>query len=132
MAARKTLVKMNHIEALYKFVNDVDSPASLTIDIDVDLLKSNETLSGSPVKVAISNIDSSIAITKEVNIVRNSVVIMNLFENTNMMPFLYGADKENETHDITVNFTGKGTVYMRLIKEDGFKPNFRPEQGVNV
>lgn len=131
MAAYKQIVKLNHIEALVKCVNDVDGVASLTITLNTDLLKSNEELNGEIVRVGISSIDSSIATAKEVTIVRNSVVILNLFENSNLMPFAYGADRQNETHNIVVNFTGKGTVYLRLLKESGFRPLKRPEQGVN-
>ncbi len=128
MAARKTLLKLNHIEAVYKFVNDVDGAASLTVDLDVDLLKANEQLSGETVRVAIGAIEAEIATAKEVNVTRNGLVIMNMFENTNTIQLPYGADRENETFDMTVNFTGKGTIYMRLLKEAGFRPVFRPEQ----
>lgn len=128
MAARKVLIKLNHIEAIYKFVNDVDGVASLTVDLDVDLLKSNEQLNGEVVKVAISATEAAIATNKEVTIVRNGVTIQTLFENTNMFTLPYGADHEEETSNITVNFTGKGTIYMRLLKHAGFRPVFRPEQ----
>lgn len=128
MAARKVLLKMNHNEVLYKFVNDVDSSASLTVTLSTDLLKSNETLSGAPVKVGISAIEATCADLKEITITRNSVVIMNLFENTNSMQMAYGADHENDTYDITVNFTGKGTVIMRMLKTSGYSPVFKPEQ----
>ncbi len=128
MAARKALLKLNHIEAVYKFVNDVDGAASLTVDLDVDLLKSNEQLNGEVVKVAIGAIEAEIATNKEVTVTRNGVVIMNMFENTNTIQLPYGADRENSTFDITVNFTGKGTIYMRLLKAAGFRPVFRPEQ----
>lgn len=128
MAARKTLLKLNHIEAVYKFVNDVDGVAALTVTLATDLLKSNEELSGETVRVGISSIEAAIADLKEVTIVRNSIVILNLFENTNSIQLPFGADREQETQNITVNFTGKGTVYMRLLKESGFRPLFRPEQ----
>jgi len=131
MAARKVLCKLTHLEALYKFVNDVDGAATLTVNLATDLLKSNESLNGKPIKVSISAIETSIADLKEVSIVRNSLTIMNLFENTNALTFVNGADRENEGYDITLNFTGKGTVYMRLLKIDGYIPNIRPEQGIN-
>ena len=130
MAARKVIVKLNHVEALVKCVNDVDGAASLTIGLATDLKKANEDLSGAPIRVGISTIDMTCADLKEISIVRNSVVIINLFENTTTLPFSYGADQEEAASDIVVNFTGKGTIYIRLLKESGFIPKIRPEQGV--
>ena len=132
MAARKVILKLNHIEALVKCVNDVDGAASLTIGLSTDLLRSDETLSGDPVKVNLSNIDCTCADLKEINIVRNSKLIVNLFENTTTLPYTYGADSEESTSDVVVNFTGKGTVYLRFLKQSGYKPNYRPEQGIGV
>lgn len=132
MAARKVITKLSHIEALIKCVNDVDGAASLTIGLSTDLLKSNEVLSGAPVRVGISSIDATCANNKEVTIVRNSAMILNIFDNTNTLPFLYGADLEQADGDIIVNFTGKGTIYIRLLKESGYIPKYRPEQGIQV
>ena len=44
----------------------------------------------------------------------------------------WSADPQENTGDIVVTFTGKGTIYMRLLKLYGYRPKFRPEQGVNI
>lgn len=132
MAITKSIVKMNHIEALVKVVNDTDNPASLTIDLSVDLLKSNEELSGQPIVVNLAAIESTIQVSGEINITRNNITTCNLFENTPGIEFPWGADTSNNTSDIVVNFTKKGTIYIRMLKVSGFRPLFRPEQGVNL
>jgi len=130
MAISKTIIKMNHVEALVKVVNDVASAGAITIDLDVDLLKSNEELDGLAPTVNIGSLEFSTAVTGEISIVRNSVVVNNAFENTESFELAWGADNQNNTFDIVVNMSAKGTVYMRLLKVQGYRPLFRPEQGV--
>lgn len=130
MAITKTVVKQNHIEALVKVVNDTIDSATITISLTTDLLKSNENLIGTPI-VNISAVECSIAVGTEANIVRNNEVIVNLFENTEQFELPWGADPQSNTSDIVVNFTGKGTVYIRLLKLAGYQSKFRPEQGVD-
>jgi hypothetical protein len=132
MAARKVIVKLNHNEALVKCINDADSPATLTIGLSTDLLKSNEVLSGTPFSVGMSSIDAAIADLKEVIISRNGTPVVTLFENTNTLPFIYGADTEFSDSDLSVAFTGKGTVYIRLLKISGYTPKFQPERGIQL
>jgi len=132
MAITKTVLKQNHIEALVKVVNDANESATTTFELAVDLLKSNEELSGAVPTVNIGSVECSISVGTEANITRNSVVILNLFENTDRFDLPFGADSQNNTSDIVVNFTGKGTVYIRLLKLAGYRPLFRPEQGVNL
>jgi hypothetical protein len=132
MAITKTVLKQNHIEALVKVVNDANESATTAFELAVDLLKSNEELSGAAPTVNIGSVECSISVGTEANITRNSVVILNLFENTDRFDLPFGADSQNNTSDIVVNFTGKGTVYIRLLKLAGYRPLFRPEQGVNL
>lgn len=132
MAITKTVLKQNNIEALVKVVNDTNDSATATFVLANDLLKSNEQLSGAAPTVNISSIECSISVGAEANVTRNSVVILNLFENTDRFELPFGADSQNNTSDIVVNFTGKGTVYIRLLKLAGYRPLFRPEQGVNL
>jgi hypothetical protein len=132
MAITKTVLKQNHIEALVKVVNDVSDAASATFTLATDLLKSNEELTGVSPVVNISSIECTISVGSEASITRNSVVILNMFENTDRFEMAFGADSQNNTSNITVNFTGKGTVYIRLLKLAGYRPLFRPEQGVNI
>ena len=132
MAITKTVLKQNHIEALVKVVNDANESATITFELAVDLLKSNEELSGADPTVNIGSVECSVSVGAEANVTRDSVVILNLFENTDRFELPFGADSQNNTSDIVVNFTGKGTVYIRLLKLAGYRPLFRPEQGVNL
>ena len=132
MAIVKTIIKMNHIEALVKVTNDTAVAGSATIDLNVDLLKSNEELSGAPVLVNLGATEVAVPVGAEINITRGAAYIHNYFENAEGYEMPWGADTQANDTDITVNFTGKGTIYMRLLKISGFRPKFRPEQGVNV
>lgn len=132
MSITKTIIKQNHIEAIVKVVNDVTDSATITIGLTTDILKSNEELSGATPIVNLASMESSIQVGTEANITRNGQVIVNFFENTKQFELGFGADTQNNTSDIVVNFTGKGTIYMRLLKVQGYRPLFRPEQGVNL
>lgn len=129
MAIAKYVVKQNHLEAIVKVVNDVAQSASITVTLATDLLKSNENLVGTP-QVNLGSMESAIQVGTEANITRNGQVIVNFFENTEQFEFGFGADPQNNTSDIVVNFTGKGTIYMRLLKVKGYQSKFRPEQGI--
>ncbi len=129
MAIRKTLIKQNHIESLWKVVNDVASPATVTISLTTDLLRSDENLVDTQI-VNLGAMETAIQVGTEANIVRNGVVIVNFFENTEQFELPWGADTENNTSDLVVNFTGKGTIYMRLLKVKGYQAKYRPEQGI--
>lgn len=132
MAITKTVIKQNHIEAIVKVVNDTTDSASITIGLSTDLLKSNEDLAGGVPIVNLGAMETSIQVGTEANITRNGAVIVNFFENTEQFELPWCADTQNNTSDIVVNFTGKGTIYMRLLKLQGYRPKFRPEQGVNL
>lgn len=132
MAVTKTVLKQNHIEALVKVVNDTAGAGSATITLATDLLKSNEELNGETPTVNVGSVEASVAVAGEVNLTRGGVVVMNMFENFEQFELPWGADVQNNTSDIVVNFTNKGTVYIRLLKVKGYRPLFRPEQGVNL
>lgn len=132
MAISKTIIKLNHIEAVVKVVNDVAGAASSTIALATDLLKSNEDLDGRTPLVNLGAIECSCAINSEINITRGGAVVTNMFENTEQFELPWTADPQNNSSDLVVNFTGKGTVYLRLLKIQGYRPKFRPEQGVNL
>lgn len=132
MAISKTVIKLTHIEAVVKIVNDVAGAATTTIDLDVDLLKSNEELTGETPVVNLGTIDVGLANNAEATITRNNVLISNMFENTLGYLMEFGADPTQNTSDVVVSFTGKGTMFVRLFKIKGYRPLFRPEQGVNT
>lgn len=131
MAITKTIIKLNHIEAIVKIVNDAASAASSTITLNTDLLKSNEVLSGATPAVHLSATETSVPPGGEISITRDGTVICNYFENNVGFELPWGADTQNPTSDIVVSFTLKGTIYLRLLKVAGYRPTFRPEQGVN-
>ena len=130
MAVTKTVLKQNHIEALVKVV--ADAAGSATVDLDVDLLKPNEELSGEVPQVNLAAIEHSTAVGGVTTITRGGVLINNMFENTQGFELPWGADSQNNTSDIVVAFSAAGTVYLRLLKLKGYRPLFRPEQGVNL
>lgn len=132
MAITKTIIKMNHIEALVKVINEDAAEASTTISLNGDLLKSNEELTGEPIIVHLSAITSSLGNEVEVNIKRNNTIIASIFENDADHLMEYGADPTHPSSNVVVEFTGKGTVFIRLLKVRGYRPLFRPEQGVNL
>ena len=132
MAVTKTIIKMNHNEAIVKIVNDAATSGTATITLAVDLLNDNEELFGGAPQVNIGAQETAVSVGNEITIVRNGAVIMQMFENTDGNEMPWGADTQNNTADIVVNFTGKSTIYLRLLKFKGYRPKFRPEQGVNL
>lgn len=128
MAIRKHIVKMNHIESLIKVVNDVDAEGTVTIDLDADLLKDNEHLvSGTTPRVAISAMEWSVKdSTGIIKIVRNGINTHTLFATRNITN-AYGADHDGADSNIVITMTA-GTLYIRLLKISGFRPDFQPEQ----
>lgn len=132
MAISKTIIKLTHVEAVVKVINDAASPASATISLATDLLKSNEELTGETPVVNLGTVDVGIANGGEATITRGGVLISNMFENTLGYLMEFGADPTNNTSDVVVNFTNKGTMFIRLFKIKGYRPLFRPEQGVNL
>lgn len=130
MAVTKYIVKQNHIEAIVKVV--ADTAGSATITLATDLKKSNEELFGGAPQVNISAMEVSVQTGTEMNITRGGTLILNYFENSDGFEMPWTADPQNNTSDIVVTFTGKGTAYIRLLKMKGYRPLFRPEQGVNL
>lgn len=130
MAVTKSIVKLNHIEAVVKIV--ADAAGSATISLATDLLKSNEDLAGGAPEVNIGAMEVSVQTGTEMTMTRNGQLILNYFENSDGFEMPWTADPQNNTSDIVVAFTGKGTLYVRLLKLKGYRPKFRPEQGVNI
>lgn len=132
MAISKTVIKLTHIEAVVKIVNDVAGAASATISLSTDLLKSNEELTGETPVVNLGTVDVGLSNGTEATITRGGTLISNMYENTLGYLMEFGADPTQNTSDVVVNFTGKGTMFVRLFKIKGYRPLFRPEQGVNL
>lgn len=129
MAVTKFVVKQNHIEAIVKIV--ADAAGSATISLATDLLRANEELFGGAPIVNLGAMEVSVQTGTEMTITRGGTLILNYFENSDGFEMPWTADPQNNTSDIVVAFTGKGTLYVRLLKLNGYRPKFRPEQGVD-
>lgn len=129
MAVTKFVVKQNHIEAIVKIV--ADAAGSATISLATDLLRANEELFGGAPTVNLGAMEVSVQTGTEMTITRGGTLILNYFENSDGFEMPWTADPQNNTSDIVVAFTGKGTAYLRLLKLNGYRPKFRPEQGVD-
>lgn len=129
MAVTKFVVKQNHMEAIVKVV--ADAAGSATISLATDLLRTNEELFGGAPTVNLGAMEVSVQTGTEMTITRGGTLILNYFENSDGFEMPWTADPQNNTSDIVVAFTGKGTAYLRLLKLNGYRPKFRPEQGVD-
>lgn len=129
MAVTKFVVKQNHMEAIVKIV--ADAAGSATIALATDLLRTNEELFGGAPTVNLGAMEVSVQTGTEMTITRGGTLILNYFENSDGFELPWTADPQNNTSDIVVAFTGKGTAYLRLLKLNGYRPKFRPEQGVD-
>lgn len=129
MAVTKFVVKQNHMEAIVKIV--ADAAGSATIALATDLLRTNEELFGGAPTVNLGAMEVSVQTGTEMTITRGGTLILNYFENSDGFEMPWTADPQNNTSDIVVAFTGKGTAYLRLLKLNGYRPKFRPEQGVD-
>jgi hypothetical protein len=125
MAITKTILKLTHIDAVVKVVNTAAS-ASVTIALATDLLRSDETLSGT-LDVRLSTVEYGIG-TGGGNIVRNSVDVLEMpAANHGMFTYELANDPTQSASDLVVTI-GQGTAFIRLLKVNGYKPNFTPEQ----
>ena len=124
MAITKTLIKHTHRDAIVKIVNDSTSN-SITIDIDVDLLKADETLSGA-LDVRLSCVDYGLG-TGGGKIVRNSVNVLEMPANNHgHFPHQYANDPTEKASDLVITM-GQGTMVIHLLKVNGYRANFQPE-----
>jgi hypothetical protein len=122
----KTILKLTHIDAVVKVVNNTGSSASVTISLATDLLRSDETLSGS-LDVRLSTVEYGIG-SGGGSIVRNAVDVLELpATNHGMFTYELGNDPTQKDQDIVVTI-GQGTCFIRLLKVSGYSPNFKPEQ----
>ena len=131
MAITKYIKKLTHVDASVKIVND-GGAASVTIGLLTDLLRSNETIKvGVTPKVSVSAIEYSIENGTNVRVVRGGATTAIFFENPGEFINEDSADQQNADQDLTVQFSGSGVMNIRLLKYQGYLPNFRPEQGVS-
>jgi len=127
MAIRKVINKLTHTTAIAKVVNDLDASGTVTIGLQTDLLKSNESIIGGVTpRVSIKRIEWTVADqTGSILIKRNGVVTHRLHSST-ALDLGYGLDSEGNQYDIEVTMTG-GTLILVVDKVEGYLPNFQPE-----
>lgn len=107
-----------------------NAAGTYTIDLDVTLKGTRETVSGIQVVNIISATFSGEA-ASTITVTRNSVDILNItpsvagtidFKNTGM------CDTVNNTSDIVITITGKAQIYLELRKVSGYQTTYTPEQ----
>lgn len=118
MAAVKSVLKLTQVHGVVKCTG-IDTEVA-TIDLDVDLKKSTETVS-TP-EVNIQRMHWICETSAQFTITRNSVIIAKGFGSgfTDWRGF---TENTSNTSDIVVTFSGgQGTVILELTKLAGFGP----------
>ena len=123
MAVTKTVMKNTQQEAIVKVAG---SSASATIDLQTDILSTAQVLDGDTQTVNIVGMMWSGATTGQVQITRNTVVVMTLladaanyydFSGQDMMP-----ETTENTSDIVVTISGaQAECWLKLRKVGGYK-----------
>lgn len=127
MAIRKVINKLTHTTAIARIVNDLDASGTITLGLQTDLLKSNESImAGITPRVSLKRIEWTVADqTGSILIKRNGVVTHRLHSST-VLDLGFCLDKEGNQYDIEVTMTG-GTLILSMDKVEGYQPNFQPE-----
>lgn len=123
MAITKTVIKLTHQEAIIKIVND-STAASVTIGCATDLVRSDETQSGT-IDVRLSRVEYGLAAGGR--IVRNAINVLEIPTGDGAFEYTGFNDATQSAQDLVVTI-GQGTAFIRLLKVNGYKPNFQPEQ----
>ena len=121
MAVTKTILKNTHQSAVIK-VGGTDGSA--TIDLQTDLLGSNESLVGATQTVNIASVSVAGLLNSGITVVRNSVPVLAFApENNGKIQFNEGGfvDTQQNTSDIVVNISGaEAHIYLVLHKTGGY------------
>ncbi len=115
MAIVKTVLAKDNRKAIVRVT--ATSAGNGTIDIDADLKLTNETITSSALKVAISKIEHSCQAAQDITVVRNSVLVAHVAPGATKVETSL-QDQGNQ--DIVVTFSGKGMVILHLSKMGGF------------
>jgi hypothetical protein len=123
----KQVIRQTETLCVYKVWGSGD-----TITLATDLLSPTMELSGTPVpKVNIIAVTWSVSAggSDQVAIVRNSVPILNLYQNGQLdLGGNYGhVDTISNTSNIVVTITGTGQVFLTLRKVEGYRSFLQPE-----
>jgi hypothetical protein len=127
MAVTKTVLIVTDSYAVVKVAG---SGAAATIDLQTDLLKSNEVLDGTQ-RVEISGVQWSGAQDGVITITRNDVVVMTLQANAtgslDMGGVMITPDHVGNSVDIVVTISGaQAECWLRLRKSEGYKSKVEP------
>jgi hypothetical protein len=126
MAITKTILKLTHIDAVVKIVNDSSTPASVTIAVATDLKRADETQTGT-IDVRLSTVEYGLG-TGGGKIMRSTADVLEMpASNHGMFTYELGNDPTQSNQDLVVTI-GQGTVFIRLLKVAGYVPTFKPEQ----
>jgi hypothetical protein len=131
MALTKTIIRMAETETVVKVSGD---GGTATIDLQTDLLDSNQSLAGATQTVTMTAVRWGGELSNVLTLTRNSVRILTLptdasdtmlFDGQEMPP-----ENVNATHDIVVAQTGTGYVelYLKLRKVSGYAPKIETAQ----
>ena len=128
MAVVKTILKNSEQEAVVKVQG---TAGNATIDLSVDLLRSNQALDGDTQSVSISGLQWSGATDGIISITRNSVVVATLQTTAagalEMNGQMMIPDSTESTSDIVVTISGaQSELWMRLKKNSGYKTKVEP------
>jgi hypothetical protein len=122
MAVTKTVLSLNETNAVIKIAG---TAAAATIDLQTDLLRSNEVLDGTQ-RVEISGVQWTGAQDGVITITRNDVTVMTLQANASGMLDMGGQmvtpDHTGNSVDIVVTISGaQAECWLRLRKSAGYK-----------
>lgn len=123
----KQILKQTETQAIVKFSG---TNTSDTLTLSTDLLSSTMIVQGTPTVTLIGvTWFCSSGNTDSVNITRNGVSVMNLFQNGQFdLSQNNGiSDNTNATSDIVVTISGTGGCYLVLRKVTGYKSKIEPE-----
>jgi len=131
MALTKTIIRMAETETVVKVSGN---GGTATIDLQTDLLDSNQALAGATQTVTITAVRWGGELSNVFLINRNSLRILTLptdasdtmlFDGQEMPP-----ENVNATHDIEVSQVGTGYVelYLKLRKVSGYAPKIETAQ----
>lgn len=124
----KRVIKQTETQAVVKCYG---TGSTDTIDLDVDLLSTTMSVSGTPtVNILSVTWFVSDAVGDKIVVTRNSVPIFNLYQNGQMDfsgEWGWAEDTQN-TQDIVVTITGTGGIYLSLRKAAGFVSKIEPHR----
>jgi hypothetical protein len=131
MALTKTVLKMTETETVIKVAG---AAGSATIDLQTDLVDTNQATSGATQTVTITGVRWNGELSNTLNITRNSIRVLTLptelgdyiaFDGQEMPP-----ENTEATSDIVISQTGTGQVelYLKLRKVSGYAPKVETAQ----